>query len=126
MRTETPDPPVALLTSLADTNDPTRTIYNRPLDDLEITRDILFPSLSATPPSVFVASQPLVLRDPRGVALVPLVNGVIPAPFVDANGDGLADLDAHRKLHHRRTGPRSPPRSSRSTASTARARTGSR
>ncbi|MGO9707937.1 MAG: hypothetical protein ACLQBL_03685, partial [Polyangiaceae bacterium] len=94
MRTETPDPPVALLSSLTDTNDPTRTIFNRPLDDLEITRDILFPSLSTTPPSVFVATQPLVQRDPRGVALVPLVNGVIPAPFVDADDDGLADLDS--------------------------------
>ena len=94
MRTETPDPPEAALTSVADANDPTRTIYGRPLDDLEIARGILFPSLSVTPPSVFSASQPLVLRDPRGVALVPLVNGSIPPPFVDANGDGLADLDA--------------------------------
>ena len=84
------DPRVARRT----TNDPTRTIYTRPLDDLEITRGVLFPSLSATPPSVFLSSQPLVLRDPRGVALVPLVGGVIPAPFVDADGDGLADLDS--------------------------------
>ncbi len=93
MRTEVPDPPVALLTSTPDVNDPTRTIYGRPLDDLEILRAVLFPSLASTPPSVFLSAQPLVLRDSRGVALVSLVNGIVPPPFVDADGDGLADLD---------------------------------
>jgi hypothetical protein len=32
-------------------------------------------------------------RDPRGYALVPLVNGAIPAPFMDKDGDKLADVD---------------------------------
>ena len=98
MRTETPSVPVPPLASAQDTNDPTRTIYTRPLDDLEITRGILFPSLSATPPSVFLSSQPLVLRDPRGVALVSRMNGAIPPPFVDSDGDGLADLDTLRNF----------------------------
>ncbi len=39
-------------------------------------------------------SAPIVLRDTRGVARVPLVSGAVPAPFVDANRDGLADVDA--------------------------------
>jgi hypothetical protein len=38
--------------------------------------------------------RPLVQRDYRGLAVVALVNGKVPAPFVDANGDGLADDDA--------------------------------
>ena len=35
LRTETPDPPVPLLTSTVDGNDPTRIIYSRPLDALD-------------------------------------------------------------------------------------------
>lgn len=35
-----------------------------------------------------------VLRDPRGAALVSTPGGVLPAPFVDKDKDGLADLDA--------------------------------
>lgn len=38
-------------------------------------------------------SQYIVQRDPRGYVSVPLVNGKVPAPFVDANGDGLPDVD---------------------------------
>ncbi len=94
MRTEVPDPPVGPLSSTPDGNDPTRPVYGRPLGDLEVLRSIFFPSLSLTPPSVFLSPQPLVLRDGRGVALVPLVNGAIPAPFVDHDNDKLADLDA--------------------------------
>jgi hypothetical protein len=37
---------------------------------------------------------PVVLRDPRGLAEVaPLAPGVLPPPFVDTDGDGLADID---------------------------------
>lgn len=35
-----------------------------------------------------------VLRDPRGAALVSTPGGVLPAPLVDKDKDGLADLDA--------------------------------
>jgi hypothetical protein len=94
LRTETADPPVPLLTSTPDGNDPTRLVFNRPLQDLEVARKILFPSLAATPPPFDSSSQPLVLRDGRGVGVVPLVNGKVPAPFVDADGDLLPDLDA--------------------------------
>ena len=34
------------------------------------------------------------LRDPRGYAHVALVNGAVPPPFVDTDGDGLADINA--------------------------------
>ncbi|HEX3759428.1 MAG TPA: hypothetical protein VHW23_12015 [Kofleriaceae bacterium] len=40
------------------------------------------------------APVPLVRRDPRGVAQVALVGGALPAPFVDTDGDQLADVDA--------------------------------
>ncbi len=38
--------------------------------------------------------RPLVARDFRGLAKVQLVNGKVPAPFADLNGDGLADVDS--------------------------------
>lgn len=37
---------------------------------------------------------PMVRRDARGIAKVALVGGALPAPFVDADGDLLADVDA--------------------------------
>lgn len=40
------------------------------------------------------AALPLVQRDPRGVAKVALVGGAVPPPFVDADRDQLADVDA--------------------------------
>ncbi len=39
-------------------------------------------------------ATPLVARDRRGVAIVALVQGAVPPPFVDADGDLLADVDA--------------------------------
>jgi hypothetical protein len=36
---------------------------------------------------------PVVRRDPRGVAAVALRDGKVPAPFVDADADGLPDVD---------------------------------
>ncbi|HEX2690189.1 MAG TPA: hypothetical protein VHN14_26420 [Kofleriaceae bacterium] len=38
--------------------------------------------------------EPLVRRDPRGIARIALVGGAVPEPFVDANHDKLADIDA--------------------------------
>jgi hypothetical protein len=40
------------------------------------------------------AAVPLVQRDGRGIARVALVGGAVPAPFVDADHDKLADVDA--------------------------------
>ena len=37
--------------------------------------------------------RPLVARDYRGVAVVPMVGGTVQAPFVDQDGDGLADVN---------------------------------
>lgn len=97
LRTQVPDPASASLVTKSDTNDSSRDVLNRPLDDLELLHRIVFPSLAATPAPVDLSSQPLVMRDRRGVALVPLdpTTHQIPAPFVDADGDGLADLDAN-------------------------------
>ena len=56
-----------------------------------LARDFLLterPDLSEPTP------VPLVHRDPRGIAQVALIAGAIPPPFVDTNGDQLADVDA--------------------------------
>jgi hypothetical protein len=83
-----PDP---VLPPLASTTDSTgRTGLSRPRTDLELTRTIL----SATDPTFGSApSRYLVQRDSNGFARVHLVNDAVPTPFVDANGDKLADLD---------------------------------
>jgi hypothetical protein len=70
---------------------------NRPRDNLEVLQHVL---LATSPRFGTESSQPglLVMRDYRGFALVtgntPGVLGSVPAPFADANGDGLADVDA--------------------------------
>ncbi|MSP63735.1 MAG: hypothetical protein EXR72_25995 [Myxococcales bacterium] len=60
---------------------------------LKLALDLLF----STHPD-FGAGTPKLLtrRDWRGVAAIPLdpVTGKLPAPFVDNNGDGLADVDS--------------------------------
>lgn len=38
-------------------------------------------------------ARPLVTRDYRGLAMAATVNGKVQAPFVDLDGDGLADVD---------------------------------
>ena len=130
MRTETPERAGGPRSRRSqDTNDPTRTIYTRPLDDLEITRGILFPSLSSTLPlRSSLSSQPLVLaRSARRRALVPLANGQIPPPFVDADGDGLAGSRLERRTLSRPTArPVPSPFFLHRRRSTAPARTGSR
>ncbi|HMG22298.1 MAG TPA: hypothetical protein VK607_13295, partial [Kofleriaceae bacterium] len=58
---------------------------------LALARDFLVtehPDLSEPAP------LPLVRRDRRGIAQVALVGGAVPAPFVDADGDQLPDIDA--------------------------------
>lgn len=67
----------------ADPKDPERTA--RLLMDLLLTRH---ESLGTQTPLVLVA------RDYRGIAeIAPLTPGVLPPPFVDVDGDGLADVD---------------------------------
>jgi hypothetical protein len=82
------------LGALTVTNDPilaTRPVLSRPRSTLEISRLILLSqddafANGATP-------RFIVQRDTRGYAMVPLVGGALPAPFVDSTGDGLPDLD---------------------------------
>lgn len=58
--------------------------------DLELTRELLF----RTDPAFATGTPRLaLLRDRRGLAL-PSPAGAVPAPFVDLDADGLADVDA--------------------------------
>lgn len=64
-------------------------------DDPESTERLLLDLLLTSHESL-AAQAPLILaaRDHRGVAeVVPLATGVLPEPFIDADGDGLADVD---------------------------------
>ncbi len=65
-----------------------RSALSRPRDNLEIMQEILF-STDAT----FGGGQStyIVRRDPRGYAMI--AGGALPTPFVDADKDGLPDVD---------------------------------
>ncbi len=67
-----------------------RTLLSRPRQDLELLRSILY---AADPAFGGGASRYIAQRDARGYVQVALVGGKLPAPFVDADGDGLADVD---------------------------------
>ncbi|MDB4997060.1 MAG: hypothetical protein JWM74_4492, partial [Myxococcaceae bacterium] len=84
-----PTPPLAIA---LDTSIPPRVRLSRPRTNLEIARTLL---LSEDPAFVPAGATPkyIVRRDARGVASVPLQDGKVPSPFVDANGDKLPDLD---------------------------------
>lgn len=67
-----------------------RAVLSRPRTLLELGREILLtehPDFSNGPP-LLVAR-----RDSRGMAVIAKKDGKLPALFVDADGDGLADLD---------------------------------
>jgi len=85
----TADPPDA---PLAITADPItgRTVLSRPRVDLEVLQSLLY---ARDPAFGGGASRYIAQRDPRGYVVVPPVNGKLPAPFVDANGDGLPDVN---------------------------------
>ncbi len=89
-QTVTADAPLAPLTT---TIDPNRGIgaLSRARSPLEVIGTIV-----TTQDPAFGAgtTRPIVRRDVRGMATVVAQNGLIPAPFVDANGDGLADVGA--------------------------------
>ncbi|HTQ41710.1 MAG TPA: hypothetical protein VMI75_03060 [Polyangiaceae bacterium] len=92
MRASTAPAPLGLLTSAPDPLVPTRDLLSRPRTTLELTRQVLL----QTSTSFDVGMSPtrwVVQRDPRAYAAVPLVNGAVPAPFVDTDGDKLPDVD---------------------------------
>jgi hypothetical protein len=78
------------LPNLAVTTDPStgRVILSRPRDNLEMMSEILFAS---DPAFGGGNSRYIVRRDPRGYAMIS--GGQVPAPFVDADKDGLPDVD---------------------------------
>jgi hypothetical protein len=92
MRTEVAPAPIPLLATTTDASIPTRELLSRPRTTLELTRQIMLQGS----PSFDVGLQPtayVVARDPRAYAAVPLVNGAVPAPFLDTDHDGLPDVD---------------------------------
>ena len=75
--------------ALTVTKDPTgRVILSRPRDNIEMFKEILFAS---DPAFGGGASKFIVKRDSRGYAAI--AGGAVPAPFLDANKDGLPDVD---------------------------------
>ncbi len=85
----TADTPVPNLTQTADATTGA-TVLNRPRTDLEFLQSIFY---AQDPAFGGGTSRYIAARDPRGYAMVPLVNGKLPSLFVDADGDGLPDVD---------------------------------
>lgn len=96
LRTSQTLPDLDPLVVTKDARDPTLARLSRPRGNLELLRTVLLaqdPAFSIGEPRWTVA------RDSRGVARVALVDGKVPAPFVDLTGpkgqpDLLPDLDA--------------------------------
>jgi hypothetical protein len=91
LKAELAEPP-ADTSVLATSFDPAmgQTLLSRPRTMLELVREAM---LTENP--VFSNGSPLWVarRDRRGMAVVALDGGKLPAPFVDANNDGLPDID---------------------------------
>ncbi len=90
MRTYAGDPPAAPLGPVV-VDMVGRDVLTRPRTDLEFLQRLFYAQSSSFGSGT---SNYIVQRDPRGYASVPLVGGQVPAPFVDADGDGLPDVDA--------------------------------
>jgi hypothetical protein len=89
LRTATGDGNVAPLV-LGATDTVGRSVLSRPRTDLEFMQQIFY---AESPSFGGGASRYITRRDSRGYAYVLPVGGQIPAPFVDMNHDGLADVD---------------------------------
>jgi hypothetical protein len=85
------DQPDPRLVVSADANMGGRTVLSRPRTDLEFLQALLY---AQDPAFGGGTSQYIVQRDPRGYAFVG-GSAKVPAPFVDSDGDGLADVDAN-------------------------------
>jgi hypothetical protein len=81
------------LVTKADPQIPGLTILDRPRTTLEIARMVLLSDDDAFDLNTGSDQRFLVRRDLRGVAIVPMVGGAFPQPFVDANNAGLPDID---------------------------------
>lgn len=62
---------------------------SRPRDNVEFVS-----ALFGAPADMGLAPRYIVKRDHRGYASVAKIDGKLPAPFLDNNNDGLADIDA--------------------------------
>jgi hypothetical protein len=91
LRTPSTTPPLSLLASIPDPELGGRAVLSRPRSLLEAAKQVMLAENAA-----FAVGNPayVVSRDARGYASVPLVNGAVPPPFVDSDGDGLPDVDA--------------------------------
>ena len=91
LRTPSTTPALSLLTSTPDPALGGRPVLGRPRSLLEAVRLV-----ALTEDPAFTTGNPsyVVRRDSRGYAAVPLVNGAVPPPFVDADGDHLPDVDS--------------------------------
>jgi hypothetical protein len=67
---------------------------SNPADSERTLRLALNLIMSTNPDLGTGTARPLVSRDYRGMAVPNAVNGQLPAPFVDTDGDGLADVDS--------------------------------
>ncbi len=81
------DPKPKLLT--VKTDGAGRVVISRPRDNLEMMQEVLYAEDDA-----FVSGSPrfIVRRDSRGYAMIR--GGAVPSPFIDADKDGLPDVDA--------------------------------
>jgi hypothetical protein len=93
MRTATPDASATLLTESRDPSIPVRLLLSRPRTTIELVQRV---ALQTDPAFDVGLPDPrfLVRRDPRAYAALPPTPGGVPAPFVDADHDGLPDVDA--------------------------------
>ncbi len=81
--------PSAKLSALTVSTDPSgRVVISRPRDNAEVFQQVLFAS---DPAFGGGSSRYIVKRDPRGYAAI--TGGLVPAPFVDGDKDGLPDVD---------------------------------
>ncbi len=105
-RTPNGAPPLPLLGTKPDPTLGGKLVLSRPRSLLESVG-----AVALTEDSAFMVAAPsyIVRRDPRGYARVALVNGAVPAPFVDADGDHLADVDSlGRFITNNASSPASP------------------
>lgn len=105
LRTVQADPPPS---ALVETPDPLgdRVVLSRPRDTLEALGQVM---MAEDPAFGGGNSRYIVRRDRRGFASVLKPGGVLPAPFVDKDADGLADVDPlGRFISSSGTAPPSP------------------